>query len=167
MSFRNHKDFADAQGRIRDLSLVISRRPCFTPSLSYLQHFLHSFCCQSRTSLCKMRFDLDLSFGNTHKRSNWELLYPIVGALVALTVRNVCQKYIFTKIGVLLGLKQIQVKKPPHNPVLEKAYSTSKRWKLARVLVILILPNLVFRCRCGAWPSNSTCRWRKCRDGSS
>jgi hypothetical protein len=28
MSFRNHKDFADAQGRIRDLSLVISRRPC-------------------------------------------------------------------------------------------------------------------------------------------
>jgi hypothetical protein len=80
-----------------------------------------------------MRFDLDLSFGNTHKRSNWELLYPIVGALVALTVRNVCQKYIFTKIGVLLGLKQIPVKKPPHNPILEKAYSTSKRWKLARV----------------------------------
>jgi hypothetical protein len=27
MSFRNHKHFADAQGRIRDLSLVISRRP--------------------------------------------------------------------------------------------------------------------------------------------
>jgi hypothetical protein len=25
MSFRNHKDFADAQGRIRDLSPVISR----------------------------------------------------------------------------------------------------------------------------------------------
>ncbi|KAJ3618385.1 hypothetical protein MTP99_006385 [Tenebrio molitor] len=80
-----------------------------------------------------MRFDLDLSFGRTMKNNNWELLYPICGALVMLMLRNVCQKYIFTKIGLRLGLKQIEVKKAPHNAVLEKAYSVSKKWKLDRV----------------------------------
>jgi hypothetical protein len=103
------------------------------------------------------------------RRSHCPQRLPKVSLDISPIPKKICfdSRYIFTKIGVLLGLKQIQVKKPPHNPVLEKAYSTSKRWKLARVLVILILPNLVFRCRCGAWPSNSTCRWRKCRDGSS
>ncbi|KAH0812353.1 hypothetical protein GEV33_010437 [Tenebrio molitor] len=80
-----------------------------------------------------MRFDLDLSFGTTKKNSNWELLYPICGALVILIFRVVCQKYIFTKIGLRLGLKQIEVKKAPHNAALEKAYSVSKKWKLDRV----------------------------------
>jgi hypothetical protein len=35
MSFRNHKHFADAQGRIRDLSLVISRRPWLLQSIPF------------------------------------------------------------------------------------------------------------------------------------
>ncbi|XP_068900499.1 ceramide synthase 5-like [Tenebrio molitor] len=80
-----------------------------------------------------MRFDLDLSFGSMKKNINWELLYPICGALVMLMLRNVCRKYIFTKIGLRLGLKQIEVKKAPHDAVLEKAYSISKKWKLDRV----------------------------------
>jgi hypothetical protein len=33
MSFGNHKDFADAQGRIRDLSPVISRRPIYRSAI--------------------------------------------------------------------------------------------------------------------------------------
>ncbi|CAH1382429.1 unnamed protein product, partial [Tenebrio molitor] len=42
-------------------------------------------------------------------------------------------RYIFTKIGLRLGLKQIEVKKAPHNAALEKAYFVSKKWKLDRV----------------------------------
>ncbi|XP_068900498.1 ceramide synthase 5-like [Tenebrio molitor] len=42
-------------------------------------------------------------------------------------------RYIFTKIGLRLGLKQIEVKKAPHHAALEKAYSISKKWKLDRI----------------------------------
>ncbi|CAH1383461.1 unnamed protein product [Tenebrio molitor] len=80
-----------------------------------------------------MRIDLDLSLGHTKKNSNWELLYSIYGTFVILIFRYVSQKYIFTKIGFRLGLRQIGTKKAPHNTTLEKAYSLSKKWKLDRV----------------------------------
>ncbi|CAH1366950.1 unnamed protein product [Tenebrio molitor] len=44
MSFRNHKDFADAQGRIRDLSLVISRRPWQEQTFFFCPVFFLSNC---------------------------------------------------------------------------------------------------------------------------
>jgi hypothetical protein len=77
-------------------------------------------------------------------------------------------RYIFTKIGLRLGLKQIEVKKAPHNAALEKAYFVSKKWKLDRVLFQISLRRiLVFCYRSAAWPSNSTYQRKKSRVGSS
>jgi hypothetical protein len=69
----------------------------------YLHHCIRFFECYTifgfyvnssnpKSKLHKMRFDLDLSFGSMKKNINWELLYPICGALVMLMLRNVCRK---------------------------------------------------------------------------
>lgn len=57
------------------------------------------------------------------------LFYPLPMAFLMLLLRYCLEKYWFAPVGVSLGIKNTRPKKAPHNPVLEKAYKHSKRWK--------------------------------------
>ncbi|XP_063926825.1 ceramide synthase 6-like isoform X1 [Zophobas morio] len=57
------------------------------------------------------------------------LLYPLPMALIMLSLRYVLEKYWFAPVGISLGIKNTKPKKAPPNHVLEKAYTTSKKWK--------------------------------------
>ncbi|XP_030757262.1 ceramide synthase 6 [Sitophilus oryzae] len=57
------------------------------------------------------------------------LWYPIPLAFVMLLLRYLLEKYWFAPVGLSIGIKNSRPKKAPPNPVLEKAYSQSKKWK--------------------------------------
>ncbi|XP_074033325.1 ceramide synthase 6 isoform X2 [Leptinotarsa decemlineata] len=57
------------------------------------------------------------------------LFYPLPMALVMLLLRYLAEKYWFAPVGTSLGIKNSRPKHAPDNPILEKAYVLSKKWK--------------------------------------
>ncbi|KAJ8972758.1 hypothetical protein NQ317_006274 [Molorchus minor] len=58
-----------------------------------------------------------------------DLLYPLPMALVMLALRYLLEKYWFGPVGLSLGIKNTRPKKASDNPILEKAFAQSKKWK--------------------------------------
>ncbi|KAJ8950754.1 hypothetical protein NQ318_011247 [Aromia moschata] len=58
-----------------------------------------------------------------------DLFFPLPMALIILGLRYLLEKYWFGPVGISLGIKDTRPKKAPENPVLEKAYAQSKKWK--------------------------------------
>lgn len=55
------------------------------------------------------------------------LYLPIPLAFIMLGLRYVFEKYWFSPIGISLGIKNYRSKRAPTNPILEKAYTCSKK----------------------------------------
>ncbi|KAJ3650945.1 hypothetical protein Zmor_017020 [Zophobas morio] len=78
--------------------------------------------------------NFDPFLGDQRERNFWELLYPLGGSFIILSLRLFLVKFIFTRVGVWCGLEKVTPKKPAPNPALEKAYSKSKKWSEREIL---------------------------------
>lgn len=69
-------------------------------------------------------------FANTEKikyAQFHDLYYALLVAVVLFVVRIVLEKFVFTPIGIYLGLKPTKLKRAPDNGILEKAFRTNGR----------------------------------------